>query len=314
MRASRISIPSVSRPTLIGFAIIMVLVFSAPFFGGWDFLHSVRPDTLTWKFTYTYNPLPAYWFFYPFAILPPLAGYMAWNLANAAGVILAVRYWKSSLLAFSLSIPCFWMFYAGQYDGFFAGGLVLAAAANPWLAGFGLFVLTFKPQVGLIPILFLLLKRRDWRMLVIPAGLYLLSFVVYGWWVPWWLGRLKLGYDTNLLTPVNISMFPIGLVLLLLLFRYRDSLKIWMLAGTLAVPYFAVYSLASFFTVEAPAWWFNLSLWAFYLAFAVFKPPYYVTEVMFIFPLILLLMEIRKYEKARSTAKQTAAETGMTGS
>jgi len=308
MSTSKFPIALVDKSTVIGFFVIIILALSVPFFGGWDFLHAVRPETLSRQFTYTYYPYPAYWFFYPLAILPPQLGYTIWNLVNAASVIFAVRYWKTNLLAFSLSIPCFWIFYAGQIDGFFAGALTLAIAANPWLAGFGIFVLTFKPQAGLIPILFVLLQRRDWRILVLPLVLYLLSFVEYGWWILEWLDHMKVGFGTHLLNATNISIFPLGLIFLFLLFRYKDSLKIWMLAGSLATPYFPVYSLATFFTIESPKWWFSLSMWLFYLAWGIFHLPYYVTQILFAFPLTLLVMEIWKYEKSRALANSHATQ------
>ena len=288
------------RSTIVGTFLILIMAVTAIFYGGWDFLSSIRVETLSGEYFYTYNPYPSYWFFLPFAILPPKMGYLLWNLANAFCLIFALRYWKGNFSAFAITIGCFWMFYGGEYDGFLAGALVLALTANPWLAGFGLFVLTIKPQVGLIPILYILLQRRNWRMLAFPAALYLLSFAVHGWWIPEWLAHIRTGYNTHLLTPTNISMYPAGMLALFLIFRYWKSLKIWILAGSLAMPYFPVYSLVTLFTMEPPAWQISAAMWLFYIVPTLIPSLAWILSMGFIIPLFLLALEIWKIEKSKT--------------
>lgn len=291
-----------SRET-IGIFILLFTAVVAPFYGGWDYLVAVRGETLSGHYVYTYNPYPAYWVFYLFAVLPPLMGYILWNLVNAAGFLYALRHWKADILAFAVSIVCFWNFFGGQYEGFFAAGFVLAMTANPWLAGIGLFLLTFKPQVGLMPILFALLHRRDWRMLVIPGFLYLLSFVLYGWWVPEWLDHIRRGYQNALILNTQISAFPFGVIALLLPFLYRDNVKIWILSASLGLPYYPIYSLATLFTMDPPPWWFNLILWGFYLLPGVLDVTYNVVAIAPILPLTLLGMQIWKARRDRLTGQ-----------
>jgi hypothetical protein len=283
--------------TLIGASIIIITALTAPFFGGWDYLVALRAETLSGIFLRSYNPYPAYWLFYPFAVLPPVFGYAAWNLVNAGGFIGAARYWRSDLLRFALSMPCLWIFYGGEFEGFLAGALVVALTANPWLAGLGIFVLTIKPQVGLVLILFVVLQRRDYRLLVIPAILYLLSFVTYGWWVTDWLVHIQSLPSRT--APTNITLYPSGLVALLLLFRYRSSLKVWIMSAALALPYFPIYSLAVLFSMESPSWWIIIGIWLWYSLPSLIPRFAFLPAFGFMIPLLLLILEVWKSETGK---------------
>jgi hypothetical protein len=84
-----------------------------------------------------------------------------------------------------------------------------------------------KPQIGVLPILFVLLHRKDWKLLVVPAIVYLASFIHWGWWIPKWLAALRPIGDVGPFLASNVSLYPYGLVLLLMLLRYRSSLKIF---------------------------------------------------------------------------------------
>ena len=229
-----------------------------------------------------------------------MIGYIVWNLVNAAGFIYALHHWKANMLAFAITIVCFWNFFGGQFEGFLSAAIVLALTANPWLAGFGLFVLTFKPQVGFIVILFALIQRRDWRMLVVPGAIYFLSLLVYGWWVPGWLAHVRYGYEVTKFGNTNISLYPIGILCLLLILRYRSSIKIWMLSVSLAMPYYPIYSLAGFFTIDPPPWWFSIAIWIFYIIPDVYPKLAYIISFAFIIPISLLIAQVWKANKARS--------------
>jgi hypothetical protein len=292
---------SYDRTDKAGVFIILFLSLVAPAFGGWDFYTAYRGETLSGQYMYSFNPYPAYWFFYLFAVLPPTLGYILWNLSNAVGFLYALHHWKASPFIFSLSLVCFWTFFSGQMEGLLAGALALAFHPNFWIAGLAISILTFKPQFGIIVILYVILRRRDWRMFILPTVIYLLSFIFRGWWLPEWLAHLRVGYDL-IGKHTNISMYPLGLIFLLLLLRYRNSLKIWMLSASLAMPYFPIYSLASFFTLQASPWWVQAAIWAFYLIAAIFKPPEAVLMFSSLIPLTLLGMELWKGRKVELSA------------
>ncbi|HSL29681.1 MAG TPA: glycosyltransferase family 87 protein [Anaerolineales bacterium] len=293
-----------------GIALILTLALIAPVYGGYDYRVAYRGDTLAGTYgLHTISPYPLYWFIYPFAILPENVGYVLWNLANALCFIFAIRYWKGDLLAFSFFIGVFWTFYGGQIEGFVCGALVLAMLPNPWLAGLGLTFLTLKPQIGLLPILFVLLHRRDWKLLAVPALVYLASFLTWGWWIPRWLEALRPIQNVGPFLASNVSLYPYGLVLLILLWRYRSSLKIWMLVQSLMMPYSPIYSLAPVFTILNPRIVVHILIWIFYLMTERFLALSYFG---FIFPLAFLILEIWRTERlARAKLEPAGIDASM---
>ncbi len=268
----------------IGIVIILQFAIFAPFIdsSGYDFYSTFRVATLTGNYGQnTWNPYPAYWLLTPFSLLPPQIGFLFWNLLAAMGFIVAIRQLNGRFLPFALSLPCFWLLYVGQFEGVVALGLALGLAAPPLWAGLGLVLLALKPQIGLFAILFILLRRRDVKLLLIPAVVFLLSLLYWGWWPLEWLdsiiGNRATGYSAN------ISLWPYSLVLLPLLFFKRSSLRLWLIVQSLIVPYFAVYSLAILYTMWLPLW-ANLLTWGLYIL-GIFLP---VKMPGFIIPLGLL--------------------------
>lgn len=281
----------------VGAIILLQFAFFAPFISsaGSDFYTTFREATLTGEYGVdTWNPYPAYWLLTPFAILPPQVGFWLWNLVGALGFMVAIRYLNGRFLPFALSLPCFWLFFVGQFEGIVALGLTLGLLAPPLWAGLGLFFLSLKPQLGIIPILFVLLHRRDFRLLLVPAAVYGLSLLHWGWWLPEWIGSMMHNNAGNYST--NISLWPYSLVLLPLFWFRRDSLKVWLIVQSLVMPYFAVYSLALLFTLYLPLW-ANLLTWGLYIA-AIFVP---VKMPGYLIPLGLL---VHLMVQNRQSAKQ----------
>jgi hypothetical protein len=280
-------------PEFVGIVLILQLAIFPPLLdrGGGDFIRYYREATLNQTYGWrTWNPYPTYWFIYPFAILPPGLGFFLWNLFSAGSFIYAINRFNGRFLNFALSLPCFWIFFAGQIEGVLALGAALSLAANPYLVGLGLTLLSFKPQIGAFMILFVILRRRDWRIYVVPVVIYALSLLYWGWWIPEWLHSLTFehrGYS-------NISLFPYSLLLLPLLLWAFSSYQVWLLVGSLVPPYFAVYSLAVLFCIEVPIW-AALASWAFYLL--AYYMPYQAPG--YLIPLAMLLIAIWRIVQAR---------------
>ena len=282
----------------LGALIIFLLAGLAPFVpsAGWDFLAAYRTAVLTGNYgVNTWNPYPTYWLLYPFAILPPLIGYLLWNLFTAVCVIAALKFWRGPFLMFALSLPGFWLFYLGQLEGVMALGLVLASLSSPWAVGLGLTLLTVKPQIGLFPIVFVLLRRRNWRDLLVPGLVYGLSFLYWGWWIPEWLAALPNPADRPSL--INIDFWPYSLVLLPILWWKRSDLKIWLIEQSAIMPYSPVYSLSPLFTMFLPIW-INVLIWL------LFLPAIFTTYPIpgFLIPLGLLLSVLLAGKKGRFSA------------
>lgn len=201
----------------IGIYVLLSLAIFAPFIpgSGWDFLEAYRRETLSRAYGgVTWNPYPAYWLFYPFALLPPKLGFLFWNVFTAVCFIYAIHHAKALFLPFALSLPAVWIFFSGQIEGVLALGLTLSLFSNPLAVGLGLTLLSLKPQVGVFAILFVLLHRRNWRDLLVPVLVYLLSFAYWGWWIPGWLASIL---ASNRSSYASMSLLPYSLILLPLL-------------------------------------------------------------------------------------------------
>ncbi len=267
----------------IGIYVLLSLAIFAPFIpgSGWDFLEAYRRETLSRAYGgVTWNPYPAYWLFYPFALLPPKLGFLFWNVFTAVCFIYAIHHAKALFLPFALSLPAVWIFFSGQIEGVLALGLTLSLFSNPLAVGLGLTLLSLKPQVGVFAILFVLLHRRNWRDLLVPVLVYLLSFAYWGWWIPGWLASIL---ASNRSSYASMSLLPYSLILLPLLWIGRSSIKIWLLVESLIMPYFAVYSLAPVMGLGIPVWSYIL-LWALYIPAPFFE--YRVPD--YLVPLLLL--------------------------
>lgn len=284
---------------LTGILIIILMAVIAPWFGGYDYRVAYRGDTLAGTFLlHSAFPYPASWLIYPFAVLPETLGYLLWNIVSAICFLVAIRYWNGNFLSFSFFIGTFWVFYGGQIEGLMTGALLLIMSPNPLWAGLGITILSFKPQIGFLPILFILINKREWKLLLIPSIVYILSFIRWGWWVDDWLRTLLTVKDTAQSMVTMISFFPYGLILLPVLWRYTHSLKIWLYIQSIVMPYYPVYSLAPVFAISSPPIWVNLLIWGFYLSL---PGDLSLSKFGVIIPLALLGYEIWKIEKTTKT-------------
>lgn len=124
-------------------------------------------------------PPHALFFFLPFALLPPLAGYFVWNLATAAFFYWSAKSYlpKSFPSLLSILTPgALICFYFGQ-TGLLFGGLWLLAFRGKW-AAVGL--LTFKPHLGLLSIFSLRNRRALLRTIVLVLALIAISAGLFG--------------------------------------------------------------------------------------------------------------------------------------
>lgn len=285
-----------------GIFILFCLATFAPFVpgSGWDFLEAYRKETLTGAYGgVTWNPYPVYWLFYPFAILPPTVGFLLWNLLTAVSFTLTLLRTSTRIIPFALSLPTIWIFFNGQLEGAITLGLFLTFASNPIIVGAGLTLLSLKPQIGAVVILYTLLHRRNWRDLLLPALIYLLSLAHWGWWVPQWLASIQ---TSDRAISLSLSLLPYSLILLPLLWLKRFSLKIWLVVESMVMPYFAVYALAPLMCLGIPIWG-HILIWLIFTPALVFE---YRIPDFFIAP---LLLGILLYEEA-ATKKNKSLTVG----
>lgn len=269
---------------------------------GRDYMGVYHDPVLTGTFgVWLKNPWPIVWLAYPFAVLPLRWGAFLWGLVQAAGFIYALRRFQGHPLWFALSVPCIWTFQEGQFEGFTTWGLVLGMTAPPILAGLGLALLSLKPQFGLLIIFFILYYRRDWRLLIVPATVYGLSLIVWGFWIDDWL--LSLSDMVSINNPVNTGLFPYALVLLPLVLPFKD-VRIWAIVQALVMPYFGFYSIAPVLTMKWQSRWaiplIVLASWPIHLF--KFEPLPFLPSVQWISVVLIiaLILEGRAYLREKT--------------
>lgn len=133
---------------------------------------------------------------------------------------------KVSIIFLLISPPVIQLLWTGNIDAFVMLGLVVA---HP----LGIILLSCKPQISLVLIVYSLVDkwiqaRRDHltihRMFIVLLSpillLILLSFILFGWWIPEM-------FDVMTFNTWNWSLFPdllpLGIALTIIAFRHRDS-------------------------------------------------------------------------------------------
>ena len=186
---------------------------------------------------------------YPLTFLPErLAQAVIAFLNLAVTLLLVVRCGGNrwSVLLALTSAPFLSLLVNGNMDWLPMAAFLLPAEA-------GLAVALSKPQVGMLAGLLWFKRAKRKLLFLLPAtGLLLLSFVVWGWWVPQMFAQT--GPGGRAVGPWNVSpfpwMIPVGLALLYFAWKREDELLA--VAATLClVPYFAIYSLTAFFAMFA---------------------------------------------------------------
>ncbi|MEM7034298.1 MAG: glycosyltransferase family 87 protein [Chloroflexota bacterium] len=251
---------------------VLILASLGPLVGighGHDFFMHFRRYTLSAEYGIsTWFPYYAYWLIYPFASIPHPYGLALWNVLNALGLGWLCRYWRVNPALLALIYPTMYMFGNGQIDGFMAAAMVISFQAHPLIAGFGLVVLSIKPQLTILIGLYVLLNRWHWQLLIIPLIVLGASLLYWGLWIPEWLISLRIASDDVRFTEWNVSYYPYSLILLPLVWYFRRQPRLLLTLTPAIVPYYAIYSLALAFTIGT-RWWLFILCWAVSLVYVL---------------------------------------------
>jgi hypothetical protein len=182
-----------------------------------DMKSFLGPDTPYINFLYAPNVLPL---IAVFGLLPYLWSYVAWVASGTAAYLGALRTNAFSfagtpvLLLVALSPAALWNLWDGHNGAFtaalFLGGFYLSER-KPLAAGVLFGLLTFKPHLGiLIPVALLL--RRNWRCIGAAAATAValagLSACVWGR-EPWAEWRAMMAQQSQLVTPTASSFYKL---------------------------------------------------------------------------------------------------------
>jgi hypothetical protein len=187
---------------------------------------------------------------YPLTFLPERVAQAIVAFLNLAITLLLVARYGGNRWSFVLTVssaPFLSLLFNGNIDF-----LPMAAFLLP--ANWGLALMLSKPQVGMMAGLIWFKQARHKTIFLIPAvTLLLISFAIWGWWIPDMLGQ-SLSSSGRSVGPWNISPFPwlVPVGLLLLYFAWKKEDELIAVAATLClVPYFAAYSLTAMFAMLA---------------------------------------------------------------
>lgn len=238
------------------------------------------------------------WILYPLSLLPVEWVWTIWTVLTLGGLLLLARVMKVNPAFLMLAFPVVGQFWLGQIDILLCVGVVLAVISpKPFLRGLGLSLLMVKPQIGLLPFLFLVLsedRKVLWKVLAIPMGMFLLSLLVYG--VNWpfeWLQHAQQGIPDHVWKLGSGLLWPWGLILLPLVFFFktrREGTLAALLISALVFPFFSVYSYIVFLIFDSSLWTMLISyLWVIAMPFLGNTALRYA----WILPLFMLLKMIR---------------------
>jgi hypothetical protein len=206
------------------------------------FLHGGNPYLVGSEFYRVYVPFWTYIFLAPFALLPFWVGrILLFIVSMIAFAVTAVKMGASKfqLVMFLISSSVFGGLYMGNIDFLVTLGF--------WMPPqIGLFFVMMKPQIGAcIAIYWMYMAWREGgvneivRVFAPVTGAYLLSFVLYGFWL-----KQLFNMPNN---PWNFGIFPyvvpVGLFLLFKALQQQDK-KLAGISSPLIAPYVTTYNFA----------------------------------------------------------------------
>ncbi|MFQ6099691.1 MAG: glycosyltransferase family 39 protein [Anaerolineae bacterium] len=286
---------------VVTIAVVLVQTVGAYFFGsGFDFA-LFREATLDHN-PYVWLPAYGYWLLRPIMLLPSRLSLIIIVLISSSLMAYTGYKLTGSGLPALLSSAGFLSAETGQIDGFVALGLVLGVLAcerrKPHLLGGALLLMSLKPHITLVAAVWLIVYLRDWRTLLIPAGVFLLSLLTDGLWP---LGLLQSPPHVTMV-PHNISLWrlcgPSLLPLLALPFLFgrrdpRRAVTLAVAASALAMPYYNFYSLDVLFGVGVSPWLVPLTYIPF-LPWPAQWEAWHVLVLAFVPALGLILLLVRQ--------------------
>lgn len=207
-----------------------------------------------------YVPYFAQWFLWPLLLPHPYAWPM-WVFISSTGFLLIARWTKVNPFLLLVSMPMLAQLWGGQIDVIVAAGLLLAAKGrNPYLRGLGISMALIKPQLSFLALLFLLLQEKRvnlWKLLLPPFLIIVSSLFIFG--VDWpleWI-RNALALPVHLRRQASVDIWPLGIFLVWVPFLFRESkrrLIASMVIGSIATPFFSIYSYVIFLAFYLPPW------------------------------------------------------------
>lgn len=265
--AHRINRPSLDVYAWFCIAIGFVIGFQILAVGGYEW-PLFREATLSADFMTQPVANPPYLgiILYPFALFPVRVGIFLFSLVSI-GCLYAVHRLTGVNKWLLLAIyPALRVLFYSQLDvlTLLGAGLGLWAIRErkPLLVGLAITLLGIKPQVGLVLALVYLVWARDWRVLIVPSIVGILSILRYGFWpVTWPTHVLEFNaWRGN----TSLVIFPWGLLIWPIIFNWRrlytqEQLVMAIVAANLmSATHAEPYSLLTAMAFPHPLWLYPL--------------------------------------------------------
>ncbi|WP_338066641.1 glycosyltransferase 87 family protein [Herpetosiphon llansteffanensis] len=240
-----------------------------------------------------FNPYYSRWFFVPLSIIPnnefamPIWSFMVFCMMF--WLIYKMEVTPLVIMSFSMIAQ----YSLGQVDIFLCIGLYLMLKSkNPWVQGLGICFLAIKPQVTALVIVGFLIGQKWsqlWKIVIPPAMMLLLSFLVFGidWPVRWLTNAQTLPLHVWRLASSDTWPFALPFIWIPFLFEDRERrvlLSILMMA--LVSPAFGTYTYIVFILFY-PKWWTIVLSYA-WLVFLPFDT-LYTLRWAWILPLVMII-------------------------
>lgn len=295
--------PSLETFTWFSIAIGFVMGFQILKIGGYEW-YWWREATLSPHFMIPKVANPPYIgiLIYPLALLPLRIGIFIFSLISIACLYSVHRLTGVNKWLLLISFPALWVLFYSQLDVL----TILGTAMGFWairqrrsiLVGLAITLLAIKPQVGGALALVYLIWARDWRVLIIPISVTLLSFIRYGFWPLDWIHHLvafrSIRVDSHI-TPWPWSLM-LWLPLILLHSYYSQTQLIGAIAATnyMTAPYTQSYGILTTMAVPYPFWIYPL----FSIPRLIGTPPITIVLIIVIYYPLLIRIVTRIWPSA----------------
>jgi len=212
-----------------------------------------------------FMPHPAQWLLWPLALIPTRIIWTVWTAVSITGWLVICRYTQVNPAILMLSFPMFGQWWLGQVDVLVCVGLVLAMhTRNPYARGVGIALALVKPQLSIIPIIYLLLGDDQWLdTLIVPVAAALTSVAMFGvlWPLDWITNTSSIPEHAWRLASGDVWKFALGQIWAPLLFSKRgERINASIMLSAMATPFTSVYSYVLMLaTVKCPWWTIPLS-------------------------------------------------------
>ncbi|MEJ2759157.1 MAG: hypothetical protein P8046_11810 [Anaerolineales bacterium] len=284
---------------IIAIEVAVLLLIGTIFFPGGADLRNYYLPFVNGCMDCGFVPYYGQWMLFPLTLVPETWAWTLWTFVSMVGFLLLSRITEVNPAYVMLSFPLFGQFWLGQVDLIICVGLVLAIySPKAFLRGLGICLMLLKPQISILPILFLIIREDEknwWKVIIFPVAMLLISFLVYG--VVWpfaWLQNASAEIPSHVWKLAAGLFWPWGLMMFPLVFLFkqkREGTLVALLISAVVMPYFSVYSYVVFLILESSIGTVVISfLW-------LISMPFMGREAMkfsWILPLYLLMIKFKE--------------------